>query len=70
VLAQKPAARDQWLDFTIPDEKNRSRLREFIRLREALADSFWFDNRYGSCDESWRKYFHAFAYAAALVKGK
>ena len=57
------------LDFTIADEKNRSRLRELTRLREVLADYFWFDNRYGSNDELWRKYFHAFTYAAALRRG-
>jgi hypothetical protein len=50
-------------------QKNRSRLRELTRLREALADYFWFDNPYGSCDESWRRYFHAFTHAAALARG-
>jgi hypothetical protein len=57
------------LDLTIADEKNRSRLKELTRLREALADYFWFDNRYGSSDEFWRKYFRAFAHAAAKVRG-
>lgn len=57
------------LDLTIADEKNRSRLKELTRLREALADYFWSDNSYGSCDESWRRYFHAFAYAAAMARG-
>ena len=42
------------LDLSIADEKNRSRLKELTRLREALADYFWFDNSYGSSDESWR----------------
>lgn len=57
------------LDLTIADEKHRSRLKELTRLREILADYFWFDNRYGSSDESWRRYFHAFTYAAALGRG-
>ncbi|HYL79396.1 MAG TPA: hypothetical protein VEU07_01205 [Candidatus Acidoferrum sp.] len=57
------------LDLTIADEKNRSRVRELTRLRETLADYFWFDNRYGSSDELWRKYFHAFTYASALRRG-
>lgn len=57
------------LRLTIADEKHRSRLKELTRLREALADYFWFDNRYGSCDESWRRYFHAFTYAAAKARG-
>ncbi len=57
------------LDLTIADEKNRLRLRELTRLREALADYFWFDNQYGSSDEAWQRYFHAFTYAAALARG-
>jgi hypothetical protein len=57
------------LDLSIADEKNRSRLKELTRLRETLADYFWFDNRYSSSDESWRRYFHAFTYAAALGRG-
>jgi hypothetical protein len=57
------------LDLSIADEKNRSRLKELTRLRETLADYFWFDNRYSSSDESWRRHFHAFTYAAALGRG-
>ncbi len=57
------------LDLTIADAKHRSRLKELTRLREALADYFRFDNRYGSSDESWRRYFHAFTYVAALRRG-
>jgi hypothetical protein len=57
------------LDLTIADEKHRSRLKELTRLRETLADYFWFDNLYGSSDELWRRYFHAFTYAAALRRG-
>jgi hypothetical protein len=57
------------LDLTIADEKNRLRLREITRLREALADYFWFDNAYGSSDAAWQRYFHAFTYAAALRRG-
>ena len=40
------------LDLTIADTKHRSRLRELTRLGEILPDYFWFDNRYGSTDES------------------
>ena len=53
------------LDFTIADERNRSHLRELCRLREALVDSFMYDNEYGSTPELWRKYFGAFEYAAS-----
>ena len=57
------------LDLSIADEKHRSRLKELTRMREVLANYFWFDNSYGSSDESWRRYFHAFTYAAALGRG-
>jgi hypothetical protein len=52
------------LDLTISDRKNRSRLRELVRVREALADHFAFDNSYQSTDESWLHYFHPFQFAA------
>jgi hypothetical protein len=58
------------LDLTIADRRHRGRLRELTRVREALADHFVFDNRYGSTDESWRRYFHAFTNAAALRRGR
>jgi len=58
------------LDLTIADAKHRARLRELTRLREVLADFFWFHNRYGSSDESWRRYFHAFTHAAAIARGR
>ena len=58
------------LDLTITDAKHRARLRELTRLREVLADSFWFDNHYGSSDEAWRRYFHAFTHAAAISRGR
>ncbi len=52
------------LDFTIQDEKNNSKLRELLRLREFLADYFTFENEYGSTEKSWRNYFYAFNFAA------
>jgi hypothetical protein len=57
------------LDLTITDPRHRRRLRELVRVREALADYFVFDNLYGSTDESWRKYFHSFTYAVAIRRG-
>ena len=54
------------LDLTIVDPKNDKRLKELIRLREALADHFVFDNSYQSSDKSWQNYFYAFNYAARL----
>ena len=58
------------LDLTIADPRHRGRLRELTRVREGLADHFVFDNLYASTDESWRRYFHAFTYAAALRRGR
>jgi hypothetical protein len=55
------------LDLTIADAKNRRRLRELLRVRESLADYFFFDNSYQSTRESWQRYFGAFLVA---VRGK
>ena len=52
------------LDLTIADIKNRRRLRELLRVREALADRFVFDNYYQSTPEAWQRYFHCFLVAA------
>ena len=54
------------MDLTIADRRNRKRLKELSRLREAIVDYFYFDNRYGSTDELWQKYFYAFSYAARM----
>lgn len=58
------------IDFTVADPKNKGRLREVLRVREALVDYFMYDNIYGSSDEIWQNYFYDFAHAAALQKGK
>lgn len=52
------------LDLTIADPKNKSRLRELTRTREALVDFLWGKNEYGSSALSWRAYFSRFTYAA------
>ena len=54
------------IDLTVDDPKNKSRLRELLRLREVLADYFCFDNIYGSTDKKWQNYFWAFNYAARV----
>ncbi len=54
------------LDLTADDLKNKSRLKELLRLREVLADYFCFDNIYGSTDKKWQNYFWAFNYAARV----
>jgi hypothetical protein len=54
------------LDLTIQDKKNQQkyRLNELLRLREFLADYFYFDNIYKSTDVNFNNYFLAFNYAA------
>lgn len=52
------------LALTVADAKNRERLKELTRLREALVDFFCFDNQFRSSPELWRKYFYAFNWAA------
>ncbi len=54
------------LDLTIEDSKNKKGLKELCRLRKMLADYFYFDNIYGSSDETWENYFYSFNYAAAI----
>jgi len=54
------------IDLTLRDPKNRGRLREIARAREALVDFFAFDNEYRSTETQWQKYFHAFTYASRL----
>lgn len=54
------------LDLTIDSEKDRNHLRELLRLREILADYFFFENDYNSTDKSWQNYFYAFNFAARI----
>lgn len=54
------------LDLTVADKKNSTRLKEVLRVREALADYFSFDNTYNSNDQTWQRYFLSFNYAARL----
>jgi hypothetical protein len=54
------------LDLTIEDKKNKKKLRELLRLREVLADYFYFENSYRSSDTLWQNYFFPFNWAARL----
>ena len=53
-------------DLTIEDDKNNSRLKELMRLRETLVDYFFFDNEYGSTEKAWKNYFYPFNFAARM----
>jgi len=59
------------LDLSIDDVRNhtRSHLFELWRLRDCVADFFFFDNEYHSTPESWHSYFNAFTFAASLERG-
>ena len=54
------------LDLTLEDEKNKKRLKEISRVREALVDYFTGKNEYASTDELWQDYFFAFNFAARI----
>jgi hypothetical protein len=56
------------LNLTIADPKNRRRLKELTRLREALLDYFMGSNAFGSSPAAWRTYFHAYGMGAALQR--
>lgn len=51
-------------DLTLDDSKHKGRLGEIARAREAWVDFYAYDNEYGTNEESWRKYFLQFAFAA------
>jgi hypothetical protein len=52
------------IDLTVADSKNRARLKELLRVREAISDHFYFDNIYQTTQEGWQRYFHSFLIAA------
>jgi len=54
------------LDLTITCNKNKKRLKELTRVREALVDYFESDNQFSSSDKLWQKYFFAFNYSARM----
>jgi hypothetical protein len=56
------------MDLTIQDTKNKPKLREIVRVREALADFFVFNNVYNTTSQIWQKYFFSFAYAARVKR--
>ncbi|KJJ85216.1 hypothetical protein OMAG_000928 [Candidatus Omnitrophus magneticus] len=63
--AQKAFERTlELIDLTLDIDKNYAHLKEVARVREALVDDFTGANQFISSDNSWRKYFLSFAYAA------
>jgi len=51
-------------DLKIADARSRRRPEERTRVREALVDYFYADNRLGSTPALWRACFNALAVAA------
>jgi len=56
------------IDLTVADKKNRtySKLKEILRLREAMVDYFWGRNEYNFDDKFWNNYFDKFNLLARL----
>lgn len=52
------------LDLTLEDPKNRKRAREIARVRELWVDHCLKGGLCESTDESWRRYFLPYAWAA------
>ncbi len=58
-------------DLTIGDPRwHDGKLKELLRARELLCDTFVGDNMYNTPPEFFSKYFHAFAVAAQRKNGK
>lgn len=53
-------------DLTIIDKKNKNRLKEVLRAREALADYFYSKNTYKTTETFWKNYFLGFALGARV----
>ncbi len=52
------------MDLTLGSASGFARLKELARVREALVDYFFGTNQFRSTEESWRKYFLHFNFAA------
>jgi hypothetical protein len=52
------------MGFTLDDPRNRARLKELARAREAIVDYFYGGNEFVSSESLWRGYFSCFAFAA------
>jgi len=61
-LSQKALYRAlELIDLTSAGTRQYSRLKEVLRVREALVDFFYGENTFASSEISWRKYFDQFA---------
>lgn len=63
--AQKAFERTlELIDLTLENTSNSAHLKEISRMREAVVDYFFGSNQFMSTEESLRKYFLNFIYAA------
>jgi len=51
------------IDLAVASAKPYPRLKELLRIREALVDFFYGTNEFSSSEILWRKYFDHFSYA-------
>ena len=64
-FSKKAASRAlELLDLSLDSIKKFSCIKEFCRLREAVADYFFGTNEFSSSEVLWRKYFDHFNYVA------
>ncbi|MBI4372930.1 MAG: hypothetical protein HY585_04315 [Candidatus Omnitrophica bacterium] len=62
---QKASSRAlELMDFALDQAATFPRRKELARLREAIADYFFGENRFQSTEASWKAYFSPFTYAA------
>ncbi len=65
LYCQKAAERAlELIDLTLEGVGSFARLKELTRAREAMVDYFFGTNQFISTEQSWRKYFSCFTYAA------
>lgn len=58
------------ITLTIDAVTLKSHLKEITRVREAINDYFYGNNKFSSSDLIWQKYFDHFNYAARLKQNK
>lgn len=54
------------LGLSLKSKRNKNRLKELARVYELLVDYFLGENKYGSSDQLWQKYFYCFNYASRI----
>ena len=50
--------------LTVKDKKNKTGLKEILRVRAIFKDYIFGTNEYNFSDDDWQKYFYEFSYAS------